>query len=316
MNFDHNLLSKLENAIKSVELPETPELLYDPLRYIMEDGGKRMRPILMLLSAAVFKDDIEDIYKPAIALEVFHNFTLLHDDIMDKADIRRGRDTVHKKWSENVAILSGDVMVILAYKLMLQAVPTDKLAQTLEVFNKASIEVCEGQQFDMDFENIDNVTIDDYLNMIRLKTSVLMAAATQIGALLAGANQAQQKAFYDFGVLFGLAFQIQDDILDTYGDKDTFGKKIGGDIAVGKKTFLFINAYNKADNAQRKVLKESRDFDEVRAIYDALNIKELADKAVQNFFERSINSLQTTELDSRKLEGLMDYATSLLNREK
>ena len=273
-----------------------------------------MRPILMLLSASAFVDNVDSVYKPAIALEIFHNFTLLHDDIMDNADIRRGRATVHKKWSENVAILSGDAMLILAYRIMTDSVELNKLAQTLAIFNKASLEVCEGQQFDMDFETAEKVELDEYLNMIRLKTSVLMAAATQIGALLGGADEMQQKAFYDFGVNFGLAFQIQDDILDTYGDKDTFGKKIGGDIEEGKKTFLYINAYNRADDEQKEVLENSRDFNAVKAVYDSVGVRELAAEAVQGYFSDALKSLESA--DGYNVSAVVDYAYSLLNRDK
>ena len=308
------MLNKLEQTITNIDLPSSPQLLYNPINYIMEDGGKRMRPILMLLSASAFTDKVEHIYKPAVALEVFHNFTLLHDDIMDKADIRRGRATIHKKWSENVAILSGDAMVILAYRIMTDSVEADKLAQVLAIFNKAALEVCEGQQFDMDFETAEKVEIEEYLNMIRLKTSVLMAAATQIGALLGGADEMQQKALYDFGVNFGLAFQIQDDILDTYGNKDTFGKKIGGDIEIGKKTFLYINAYDLANDEQRKVLRESRDFNAVKAIFDSVGVRALALETVQSYFYASLKSLKDANVDV--VGGIADYAHSLLNRDK
>lgn len=312
----NTMLNKLEQTITDIELPSAPQLLYNPVNYIMEDGGKRMRPILMLLSASAFSSNVDHVLKPAIALEIFHNFTLLHDDIMDKADIRRGRDTVHKKWSENVAILSGDAMVILAYRIMTDSVESDKLAQTLAIFNKASLEVCEGQQYDMDFETADKVELDEYLNMIRLKTSVLMAAATQIGALLGGADEIGQKAFYDFGVNFGLAFQIQDDILDTYGNKDTFGKKIGGDIEVGKKTFLYINAYNRASDQQRKVLAESRDFNVVKNIFDNLGVKELANETVQRYFSDALKSLESVGACYENVSAVVDYAHSLLNRDK
>ena len=310
----NSMLNKLEQTIADIKLPSSPQLLYNPVNYILEDGGKRMRPILMLLSASAFVDNVDSVYKPAIALEIFHNFTLLHDDIMDNADIRRGRATVHKKWSENVAILSGDAMLILAYRIMTDSVELNKLAQTLAIFNKASLEVCEGQQFDMDFETAEKVELDEYLNMIRLKTSVLMAAATQIGALLGGADEMQQKAFYDFGVNFGLAFQIQDDILDTYGDKDTFGKKIGGDIEEGKKTFLYINAYNRADDEQKEVLENSRDFNAVKAVYDSVGVRDLATEAVQRYFSDALKSLESA--DGYNVSAVVDYAYSLLNRDK
>lgn len=234
------LLRLVEAEIGRLPLDDTePRGLYAPIRYILEDGGKRIRPLLCLMGADVYGGEPEKALPAAVAVEVFHNFTLLHDDIMDKAELRRGRPAVHLKWGESGAILSGDAMLILAYRILQNGTPVygaGKLPGLLEVFNRAAMEVCQGQQYDMDFETCDRpVTRDEYIGMIRLKTSVLLAAALEMGAVVGGASDAERRSLYDFGVNLGLAFQIQDDLLDTYGDAETFGKKIGGDIAAGKK---------------------------------------------------------------------------------
>lgn len=287
--------------------------LYEPIEYILRDGGKRIRPRLAILAGELFGGQIGQIMPSAVAVEVFHNFTLLHDDIMDNASTRRGRDTVHVKWDENRAILSGDAMMIMAYRILAGSEP-DKLASLLAIFNKAAIEVCEGQQLDMEFEKEAAVTIAQYTNMIRLKTAVLMAGAMQMGAVAAGASTAQCEAMYRYGENLGMAFQIQDDILDTYGDSATFGKNIGGDIAEGKQTFLKITAVSLACSADCDVLSKSREYNVVRAIYDKYNVLSVAQKAVEQYFVAA--SKELAAFDSQKNKKLNDYANTLLNRAK
>ena len=231
----------INNEIQKLDWKREPYGLYEPIEYTLAAGGKRVRPQLAMIASQMFGGKDEDVLPAALALEVFHNFTLLHDDVMDKADVRRGRPTVHVKWNENTAILSGYQMLIEAYKL-LSGVPADKLPKVLQLFNKMATEICEGQQYDVDFESQECVTIEEYLKMIRLKTSVLLANALQIGAYIAGADEQAQEALYQFGINIGLAFQIQDDILDVWGDPKTFGKAVGGDISCNKKTFVYLEA--------------------------------------------------------------------------
>ena len=236
----------INEAILNLNWKREPYGLYEPIEYTLAAGGKRVRPQLALIASQMFGGDDEKVLPAALALEVFHNFTLLHDDVMDKADVRRGRPTVHVKWNENTAILSGDQMLIEAYKL-LSGVPADKLPKVLQLFNKMATEICEGQQYDVDFESQEHVTIEEYLKMIRLKTSVLLANALQTGAYIAGADEQAQGDLYEFGINIGLAFQIQDDILDVWGDPKTFGKAVGGDICCNKKTFVLLSALMMAD---------------------------------------------------------------------
>ncbi len=306
----------LEDYISNIQLPEQPSNLYQPIRYILEDGGKRMRPCLAILAHNLYREAGEEIYSAAIALEVFHNFTLLHDDIMDGAALRRGRETVHIKWSANTAILSGDAMLILAYRLLGEGVSGEKLPRVLEIFNKASMEVCQGQQYDMDFENQSAVSLDQYLKMIHLKTAVLMAASLEIGAYIGGASKEQCQALYDFGINIGLAFQIQDDLLDTYGDQSSFGKSIGGDIAVGKKTFLYLTAYQNASAEQKTVLEKSRDLQTVRDIYDLMGVREQAQKTVEDYFAKAMENLTRAQGETTGYEKLKLYADELLKRQR
>lgn len=304
-----------------------PEGLYDPIRYILEDGGKRMRPLLALLACNVYSDTPLDALAPAVAVEVFHNFTLLHDDIMDQADIRRGRPTVHKKWGESEAILSGDAMLILAYQILCgeHGNPGDckHLCKQLAVFNQAAMQVCQGQQYDMEFEKgtgTAEVTREAYIGMIRLKTAVLMAAGLELGAIAGEASERHRRAIYEFGINLGLAFQIQDDLLDTYGDPATFGKKIGGDIAVGKKTFLHITAMERAEAAERaEILREGEREEKlrrVRGIYDKLGVRESAEEAIAGYFEEALKILKTAHDDPARLTELEKYAYSLMKRSK
>lgn len=270
-----------------------------------------MRPMLCLIAASVFTDRIDCAMSSALAVEVFHNFTLLHDDIMDSAPTRRGQPTVWKKWNENRAILSGDAMMILAYKILAKS---DRLSDLIDVFNRAAIEVCEGQQLDMEFESRHNVSLEEYLEMIRLKTAVLMAAAMKMGAIAAGATSHEAEQLYKYGENLGIAFQIQDDLLDTYGNSATFGKQIGGDIAEGKQTFLRISALSKATPDQAQLLASSRRYDDIRAIYDEVDVANDAKMAINNYFERAAACLTSFAAD--RLTPIESYAKELLKRNK
>ncbi len=304
---------------------QQPENLYRPIDYVMEAGGKRVRPVLTLMACNLFGNDIAPALMPAAALEVFHNFTLLHDDVMDNADVRRNRPTVHKRWSENAAILSGDAMMILAYRYMCQA-PPDVLPRLLEVFTQTALEVCEGQQYDMDFEQRPDVTIDEYLHMIRLKTAVLLAACLKIGAICGGADDRNAEALYRFGISVGLTFQIQDDFLDVYADPDVFGKAVGGDILCGKKTYLLLTAFARADNNTRdrlqtllndRQLPDSEKIGRVKAEYDRLGVGDIARTAADEYFRQAAAELQKVQLpDASRKEILEKYALRLLNRNK
>lgn len=278
--------------IGKLDWSREPQGLYEPIGYTLAAGGKRVRPQLALLATKLFGGNEEDVLPAALALEVFHNFTLLHDDVMDKAQVRRGRPTVHVKWNANTAILSGDQMMIEAYKLLSQ-VPENKLATTLRLFNQMATEICEGQQYDVDFESREDVTIPEYMEMIRLKTSVLLATALRIGAYIADATDEQQEQIYNYGIHLGLAFQIQDDMLDCYGDQATFGKAIGGDIAENKKTYLWLTASQKGAIDELAMREESmtQRFERILAIYDRLGVKAAAQEAIRLQTNQAINCL-------------------------
>lgn len=290
----------INNEIGKLTWKREPHGLYEPIEYTLAAGGKRVRPQLAMIASQMFGGKDEEVLPAALALEVFHNFTLLHDDVMDKADVRRGRPTVHIKWDENTAILSGDQMLIEAYKL-LSGVPEDKLPKVLQLFNKMATEICEGQQYDVDFESQEQVTIDDYLKMIRLKTSVLLANALQTGAYIAGANEAQQQSLYEFGIYVGLAFQIQDDILDVWGDPATFGKAVGGDISCNKKTFVYLQAMRLlgGEVMRREVieLKEwysqilkdnTKKITAVKEIFEHLGVRATCEKVVEDYTQKAL----------------------------
>ena len=286
-----------------------PRGLYEPIAYALAAGGKRIRPRLAILAAQLFGADERTVLPAAQALEIFHNFTLLHDDVMDHAAVRRGRATVHVKWDENTAILSGDQMLIEAYKC-LEQLPEEKLAKVLQLFSKMATEVCEGQQYDIDFEQREDVTIADYMLMIRLKTAVLLATALQIGAYVAGADDAQQQALYEYGIHLGLAFQIQDDLLDCFGDSKTFGKAIGGDIAENKKTFLWLTARDKVGNSWST---QGRDMNEVLRDYERLGVREAAEQAIADHTRLSLGCL--SELPNNEFsKQLEELANKLLSR--
>ena len=286
----------INEAIAKIDWKRQPYGLYEPIEYTLAAGGKRVRPQLAMIASQLFDGNDEDVLPAALALEIFHNFTLLHDDVMDHAEVRRGRPTVHIKWNENTAILSGDQMLIEAYKMLAQ-VPAGKLSKVLHLFNKMATEICEGQQYDVDFESQEHVAIDDYLLMIRLKTSVLLATALQMGAYIAGADEQAQDALYQFGIHIGLAFQIQDDILDVWGDSATFGKAIGGDIACNKKTFVTLTALQLADEDSRHALhtwlsQTMQDNVEkiaaVTAIYNRLEVRAECEKRVVELTQQAL----------------------------
>lgn len=316
------LLVKVNDFLDNLKYERKPSGLYDPVKYVLSMGGKRIRPVLMLLSYGLFKDDVESVLMPACALETYHNYTLLHDDLMDNADMRRGHETVHRKWDANTAILSGDSMLVLAYERMAKCNPV-YLSDVLHTFTETALEIGEGQQYDMEFETRNDVTEDEYIEMIRLKTSVLLACAQKIGAILAGASKQDQDNLYKFGEQIGLAFQLQDDYLDVYGDPKVFGKAVGGDIASNKKTYMLINAFNCADDRQRKELQrligaEAFDRDEkvaaVTALYNEIGIDKMAKDKMDFFFEQSKRYLDAVSIsEERKLE-LRAYAERMMKR--
>lgn len=315
----------LVNAARLQHIQREPANLYDPLEYMMAIGGKRIRPKLCLLACNLLKDDFTDgeIF-PAMALEVFHEFTLIHDDIMDRSDTRRGRPTVYKKWNEEVAILSGDAMSILAYKYLAYA-PKEVLPQALELFSTTAMQVCEGQQYDMDFENLPFITMDDYLMMIGLKTAVLLACSVKMGALLGGAKPESSQALYDFGYQLGIAFQITDDYLDTFGNEKVFGKKIGGDISNNKKTWLLVECLRRASAEQKKELEKlmqlgddrrQEKIDAVRNLYIELGVKDAAATEILSFHRKALEALGAAGFPDERTQYLKQFAEALIHREK
>ena len=320
----HELADIVQNEIKNLKDPQQPELLYAPIVYSLEEGGKRIRPVALLMACNLFRDEIDCAKPAALAVEVFHNFTLLHDDIMDRSDTRRGKPAVHTRWNDNVAILSGDAMMIYAYKLLCGC-DRRVLPQLLETFNETAIGVCEGQQYDMDFESRDDVTVDRYLEMIRLKTGVLLAGALKLGAICAEAQPWQAELLYNFGINVGLAFQLQDDLFDTYGDAAVFGKPIGGDILAGKKTFLLTTALKTADAATRGELlarlhdggmSAAEKIETVRGIYDRLGVRKITEKAIADYFRNADRILNSLEVGIERIVPLQELGETLLNRKK
>ena len=313
----------IEQEIAKLDWNREPRGLYEPIGYTLESGGKRLRPQLAILASEAFGGKDEDVLPAALALEVFHNFTLLHDAVMDRADVRRGRPTVHVRWNDNTAILSGDQMLIEAYKL-LSRVPADKLPEVLRLFNKMGTEICEGQQYDVDFEAKQDTTIDDYLMMIRRKTSVLLATALQIGAYIAGADAQAQDALYQYGINLGLAFQIQDDILDCWGDPATFGKAIGGDITCNKKTYVLLTALHTADPSTRLELehwlhavhapKEDKIL-AVTGLYNRLGIRQVCEEVVEQYTRKALDCLQDLP-SNNATQALRTLAEKLIKRRK
>ena len=318
------ILQRVNDFLASLPYNRQPASLYEPVQYVLSLGGKRIRPVLMLLGYQLWRENPEDILMPAIGLETYHNYTLLHDDLMDNADMRRGHETVHRRWNANKAILSGDSMLVLAYQRVAQ-VPADKLQQVLDLFTVTALEIGEGQEYDMDFETRNDVTEDEYIEMIRLKTSVLLACALKMGAILAGAPEEDADRLYRVGELMGLAFQLQDDLLDVYGDPKVFGKAIGGDIASNKKTYMLINAFNRANDKQRAELSRwinAKTFNrevkvaEVTRLYDEIGIRQLCEEKINYYFEQARQTLAEVNVPQECKQTLCHYMDEMLHRNK
>ena len=316
------LLDKVNDYLKNMPYARPPQGLYEPIAYELSLGGKRIRPVLMLMAYNLYQDNVDAILSQAAGLETYHNHTLLHDDVMDKADMRRNKPTVHNVWNENTAILSGDAMLILAYRLMADC-PKDKLADVLHVFTETTMEICEGQQWDMEFETRMDVKGEEYIEMIRLKTSVLLAAALKIGAMLGGASDEDAQKLYDFGVKIGLAFQLQDDWLDVYGDPKVFGKNIGGDILCNKKTYMLITALEEADEEQRAVLEgwlaahdyvPAEKIAAVTALYNEIGVGKRCQEKAEALNAEGFGILDCVNLPEERKAVLREYACSMLYR--
>ena len=323
MYSSEELLKKVNAALEALTYDRKPSKLYDPIKYVLSLGGKRVRPVLMLLAYNLFKDDPERIMTQAIGLETYHNFTLLHDDLMDNADMRRGHETVHRKWDPKQAILSGDTMLLQAFE-RIEACDVDKVKDVFAIFLQTTYEVGEGQQFDVEFETRNDVKEEEYIEMIRLKTSVLLACAVKIGAILAGASKEDQENLYKFGEQIGLAFQLQDDLLDVYGDPKVFGKNIGGDITSNKKTYMLINAVNRANEAQRQELMgwiEAKDFDReekvkaVTRLYDEIGIRQLCEQKMEACYAQAQQYLAKVSVAEERKAELKAYAASMMKRQ-
>ena len=318
------LLNKVNDFLEHLTYDRRPASLYEPISYVLSIGGKRIRPVLMMLAYNLYKDDPERILMQAVAIETYHNYTLLHDDLMDNADMRRGHDTVHKKWDANKAILSGDSMQVLAYQRMQQC-DARHLKAVHDVFTETALEIGEGQEYDMAFETRNDVTEDEYIEMIRLKTSVLLACALKIGGILADASDEDVENLYKFGEQLGLAFQLQDDLLDVYGDPKVFGKTIGGDITSNKKTYMLINAVNRANEEQRRELTrwiEATDFNRdekvsaVTALYDQIGIRQLCEQKINYYFDECRKYLDRVSVPDERKAMLLDYTNEMMKRNK
>ena len=310
--------------MQSLDYSHEPDTLYEPVRYTLSSGGKRIRPVLLLLATNIFSEEIDKSFTAAAGMEIFHNFTLLHDDLMDNADMRRGMPTVHKRWSRNTAILSGDVMSMIACRY-LSDIEDDCRKQVMDLALDTYIAICDGQQYDMDFEDRNDVTSDEYIEMIRLKTSILLAACLKAGALLGGAPESDASLLYRFGEKVGLAFQLQDDLLDVYGDPAVFGKKTGGDILCNKKTYLYISARARADAAMHEELDRwarydgpdpQSKIDGVKAVYDALRVREQSERLIGELFAESMVILDEVSAPADRKTVLREYVNSLMNRGK
>ena len=318
------LLKKVNEALDGLAYDRKPFSLYEPIQYVLSIGGKRVRPVLMLLAYNLYKDDPLRIMNQALGLETYHNFTLLHDDLMDRADMRRGHQTVHKKWNANQAILSGDTMLLQAFERV-EDCEVDKVKDVFATFLQTTYEIGEGQQLDVEFEKRNDVTEDEYIEMIRLKTSVLLACAVKIGAILAGASKEDWENLYKFGEQIGLAFQLQDDLLDVYGDPKVFGKAIGGDITSNKKTYMLINAYNRANDKQRHELERwigAKTFNrevkvaEVTRLYDEIGIRQLCEEKINYYFQLASQTLSEVNVPEERKAQLRAYMDELLHRNK
>lgn len=320
----NEILQKVNEFIEHLPYDRKPKGLYEPIKYVLSLGGKRIRPVLMLLSYNMYKDNPETILETACALETYHNYTLLHDDLMDNADIRRGKETVHKKWNDNTAILSGDSMLVLAYERMAKC-DDRKLRQILELFTETALQIGEGQQYDMDFEHRNDVSESEYIEMIRLKTSVLLACALKMGAILADASEKDADLLYKFGEKIGLAFQLQDDYLDVYGDTKIFGKAIGGDIMSNKKTYMLINAYLKADDKQKSELArwinmENPNREEkiaaITNLYNKIGIDKLAQQRINDYFVESRKYIDEVSVPAERKAQLIAFTNEMMHRNK
>lgn len=317
------LQERIDQELLDLDLSVDPESLYDPIRYTLSFGGKRMRPVFLLLASELFGEDYEQAIPTALSIEVFHNFTLIHDDLMDDAPLRRSKETVHVKWSPNVAILSGDAMMVKAYQLISQS-NTSKLKEILDHFNKAAFKVCEGQQLDMEFESNKETSLAEYMKMIELKTSALLSVSLQIGGIIGGGKEPDIQSLFDLGRNIGIAFQLQDDVLDVFGKSEKFGKQRGGDIIGGKKTYLYLKALEIADGEQAlelRVLMTNNDMDSVEkvdkvtAIYEQLNVIEAAKAEISKFHKMGLQNLDDISADSDSKQNLINVCNSLMVRE-
>lgn len=324
MYTSNELLEIINQYLSKLSYDRKPASLYEPIKYVLDLGGKRIRPILMLLSYNLYKDNPQEILSSACALETYHNYTLLHDDLMDEAPLRRGQQTVHMKWNANQAILSGDSMLVLAYERLAKC-DTKHLESVLSLFTETALQIGEGQQYDMEFEMRNDVAVEEYIEMIRLKTSVLLACATKMGAILADATQEDAENLYKFGEQIGLAFQLQDDYLDVYGDAKVFGKKIGGDIVSNKKTYMLITAFNQANTGQRAELENwinKKDFNTeekivaITRLYNEIGIDKLAKEKMNFYYEQGKNFLDAVKLPDERKEALAEYAAKMMKRQK
>lgn len=323
MYLPNQLSQRINQYIKELAFSRKPQGLYNPIEYVLSPGGKRIRPVLMLMAYNLYRDDVEAIFDPATAIEVYHNYTLLHDDLMDRADMRRGKATVHKVWNDNAAILSGDAMLVLAYQYMAR-IKTDCLKPVMDLFSQTALEICEGQQLDMEFETRHDVAEEEYIEMIRLKTSVLLAASLKIGALLGGASSADANALYDFGMHMGVAFQLKDDWLDVYGDPAVFGKKIGGDILCNKKTYMLIQALRSAKGEQLNDLNDWIEAEQpnpqekiaaVTRIYNATGVKQMCEEQIALYTRKGLESLERVALPAEMKEQLSQLMLGLIDRQ-
>lgn len=317
------LRNKIAFSLNKVSLDGEPKGLYEPISYTIEQKGKRIRPVMVLLSTQLFGGNPDEAIPAATAIELFHNFTLLHDDIIDKAPLRRGYQTVYKKWNTNIAILSGDTMFAIAYGELAKSKPT-MLPHLMEVFTHTAIQVCEGQQYDIDFEELENVTLSDYIKMIRLKTAVLLAASLKIGAIVANASDEDAEKIYNFGINLGIAFQLQDDLLDSYGDQSVFGKKTGGDIAVNKKTVLYIKAIEKADALTllrlnelytNKQLPVKEKIKQVLQIFEKLGVKATTEELIASYFNTALSIFESINISEEQKRMMLDLANSMMHRD-
>ncbi len=317
------LLKKINSHIADLQFVRNPKGLYDPVTYVLSMGGKRLRPVLMMMAYNLYKENVESVFSPATGIEVYHNYTLLHDDLMDRADKRRGKETVHKVWNDNTAILSGDAMLVLAYQFMAQC-PVEHLKEVMALFSLTALEICEGQQMDMEFEQRNDVKEEEYLEMIRLKTSVLLAASLKIGALLGGASADDAEYLYDFGMNMGVAFQLKDDLLDVYGDAVVFGKNIGGDILCNKKTYMLIKALEHADKEQLGRLEhwinvvDFNPAEKVMAVtdlYNQIGVKILCENKIMEYSDKAMDSLRAVNVTNEKKREFDKLIKELMYRE-